>query len=328
MPEVSVIIPTYNHAAYITEAIDSVLAQAYQDLEIIVIDDGSNDSTQDILAPYIKEKKIRYYFQNNKGLSAARNTGLKLATGIFVKFLDSDDFLFPLQIEKHIEQISRINDKLLLTMTNFSMLSPSGRMVDVNVPMVSKESQLAHFILSNRGAIHSYLFPKTLLEEAGGFDEELKACEDFDLKLRLLMMGAHVEKIDYIGCCYRLINTSMSNDTRHMFLQKSKLYEKLNNNFLSNKTNLSFSEKEILLNKNILLIDECFARDLNLDHVLPHTIKMLGILYNTQNKGTHRIISRCLGTKNYSWLEYLYRTSTKRNYKNEILTQEISWKPR
>ena len=107
--KVSVIIPTFNCAQLIAEAIDSVLAQTCADVEIIIVDDGSTDNTKEVISPYLKDKRIQYTFQQNKGLAAARNTGIHLATGEFLKFLDSDDFLYPQQIEMQINARNMVN---------------------------------------------------------------------------------------------------------------------------------------------------------------------------------------------------------------------------
>jgi glycosyltransferase involved in cell wall biosynthesis len=93
MPRVSVVIPTYNRASFVREAIDSVLAQTFTDFELIVIDDGSTDDTPAVLAPY--GNRIRYIRQENRGEGMARNAGLAVATGEWVSFLDSDDLMLP-----------------------------------------------------------------------------------------------------------------------------------------------------------------------------------------------------------------------------------------
>ena len=90
---VSVVIPTYNYAHFVTGAVESALAQTYPDREVIVVDDGSTDDTRDRLAPF--EGRIRYIHQENQGLSAARNTGIRAARGALVAFLDSDDLWHP-----------------------------------------------------------------------------------------------------------------------------------------------------------------------------------------------------------------------------------------
>ncbi|MCP4359414.1 MAG: glycosyltransferase family 2 protein, partial [Chloroflexi bacterium] len=92
-PQVSVIIPTYNSARFLPEALDSVFCQNYDAYEVIVVDDGSTDNTLDVLKPY--RDRIHYICQENAGSAAARNTGLWLAKGEFILFLDADDLMLP-----------------------------------------------------------------------------------------------------------------------------------------------------------------------------------------------------------------------------------------
>ncbi|WP_201352030.1 glycosyltransferase family 2 protein [Hydrogenimonas urashimensis] len=98
-PSVSVIIPTYNRRRYLDEAIESVLAQRYEPLELIVVDDGSTDGTQEIVARY---PFIRYIYQENAGQAAARNRGIREATGEFLAFLDSDDLWMPGKLRRQV----------------------------------------------------------------------------------------------------------------------------------------------------------------------------------------------------------------------------------
>jgi glycosyltransferase involved in cell wall biosynthesis len=106
MPTVSVIIPTYNRANYICEAIDSILAQTYADYEIIVVDDGSTDGTRQALQRWIDDGTICYYYQENRGESAARNHGIRKARGQYIAFLDSDDLFLPTKFEKQVACLS------------------------------------------------------------------------------------------------------------------------------------------------------------------------------------------------------------------------------
>jgi glycosyltransferase involved in cell wall biosynthesis len=103
LPRVSVIIPTFNRAQFVTEAIDSVLSQSYKDYEIIVVDDGSTDDTKGTLKRY--GEKIKYIYQKNSGVSAARNTGINEAKGVWVAFLDSDDEWIKNYLSVQVEQI-------------------------------------------------------------------------------------------------------------------------------------------------------------------------------------------------------------------------------
>jgi len=107
---VSVIIPTYNCAQFITEAIESALMQTYTDIEIVVVDDGSTDNTKEILKPYIEKNFLTYIYQENQGPGAARNTGIKAATGEYIAFLDADDTLTEDSVEKRINLIEGSSD--------------------------------------------------------------------------------------------------------------------------------------------------------------------------------------------------------------------------
>ena len=101
MPRVSVVIPTYNRREYVQEAIDSVLAQSYTDYELIVVDDGSNDSTGEALHSRYGDR-LAYEWRPNAGVSAARNRGLELARGEFIAFLDSDDVWLPQKLQQQV----------------------------------------------------------------------------------------------------------------------------------------------------------------------------------------------------------------------------------
>ena len=97
----SIILPTFNRANFITKAIESVINQTYKNWELIVIDDGSTDNTEEIIQKFIKkEKRITYYYQKNQERSAARNNGIKRAKGDYICFLDSDDLYYPTHIDQ------------------------------------------------------------------------------------------------------------------------------------------------------------------------------------------------------------------------------------
>jgi len=110
MGKVSVIIPIYNRLQYLPAAIGSVLNQTYQDFEIIVVDDGSTEDVKGKISEYIKQnpsKKIKYFYQENKGVSAARNRGIKEATGEYIAFLDSDDIWVPEKLSLQTEYLAK-----------------------------------------------------------------------------------------------------------------------------------------------------------------------------------------------------------------------------
>ena len=109
MPRVSVIIPTYNRANMVGDAVQSVLEQSYADWELIVVDDGSQDNTRDVLADY-SDPRIRYIYQENRKLPGARNTGIRAGTGEYVAFLDSDDLFTPGKLERQVAVLDRSPD--------------------------------------------------------------------------------------------------------------------------------------------------------------------------------------------------------------------------
>ena len=186
---ISVIIPTYNRGSFLQEAISSVLAQDYfsgrkpgHDWELLIIDDGSDDGTRDVVRAF--GDRVQYLCQEHRGVSAARNAGLGLARGTFIAYLDSDDLWkkekLRLQMEfmaAHAEAMACCTEEIWIR--HGRRHNPmkkhqkhSGWIFDKVVPLC---------LLS----LSSALFRRTVFEEIGNFDEDLPACEDYDLGLRL-----------------------------------------------------------------------------------------------------------------------------------------------
>ncbi len=197
MPHVSVIIPTYNRARYVTAAIDSVLAQTFTDYEIIVVDDGSTDNTKEVLQSY--KDKIHYIYQPNKGVSAARNTGIKAAKGEWIAFLDSDDEWLPEKLEMQMCDL-RQYPGAVLSSTNVRFESPNTNLLDhfkdCLCYSIAEPTYIA--IPGNINFTTSYLFTSTVVAdrrsivEVGMFCEHLTLFEDLDLWLRLSTKGGFV----------------------------------------------------------------------------------------------------------------------------------------
>jgi glycosyltransferase involved in cell wall biosynthesis len=179
---VSVIIPTYNRARIIKEAVDSVLAQDYKDFELIVVDDGSSDNTAEVLTGYGDD--VRVIFQENKGVSAARNRGIAEACGELVAFLDSDDLWLPQKLSAQVEFFNQRTDALIcqteeIWVRNGIRVNPRQRHKKPS-GMIFKPS--LGLCLVSPSAV---MIRRDLLDRTGGFDETLPACEDYDLWLRI-----------------------------------------------------------------------------------------------------------------------------------------------
>lgn len=190
-PRVSVIIPTFNRRDYLPIALDSVLAQTYTDYEIIVIDDGSNDDTRGVLAPY--EKNIRYFYQENRGIAAARNRGIEESRGAYIALLDSDDYWLPPKLERQVHGLEE-NPQWGMIATRCSSISPDGRFRRHNRPGRSGWV-LTDLFKSNFIRTSSAVITRACLEQVGLFDITLPECEEYDLWLRI----AHRYPIGFIN---------------------------------------------------------------------------------------------------------------------------------
>ena len=181
-PQVSVIIPTYNRAWVIKEAIDSVLTQDYTEFELIVVDDGSTDQTFDVLESYRNDIKV--LSQKNKGVSAARNRGIAEASGNFIAFLDSDDLWLSQKLSVQIDFFNQTPDALIcqteeVWIRNGLRVNPKKRHKKPS-GMIFKPS--LRLCLVSPSAV---MIRRHLLDRVGRFDETLPACEDYDLWLRI-----------------------------------------------------------------------------------------------------------------------------------------------
>lgn len=179
---VSVIIPTYNRAWVLKEAIDSVLAQDYKDFELIVVDDGSTDNTSQILDSY--DQDLIVLRQSNKGVSAARNRGIAAACGRLIAFLDSDDLWLPRKLSSQVDFFNSnpaavINQTEEIWIRNGVRVNPKNRHHKFSGMIFERSLGLC---LVSPSAV---MIKKNLFSKVGGFDESLPACEDYDLWLRI-----------------------------------------------------------------------------------------------------------------------------------------------
>lgn len=180
-PKVSVIIPNYNYSQYLREAIDSVLAQTVVDIEIIVVDDGSTDSSKEILDSY--GERIRAVFQQNQGVSAARNHGVSLSQGEFVAFLDADDAWLPGKIER---QLDLFDGDPHLGLVHVGVVDIDGDGKEIREHIDGREGSVSEDLLYFDmsvilGGGSGLMVPRRIFDEAGGFDAKLSTSADWDM---------------------------------------------------------------------------------------------------------------------------------------------------
>ncbi len=182
-PKVSIIIPTYNNVRYIGQAVASALVQTYPSFEVIVIDDGSTDGTREVLS--IWRNRIRYVWQENQGVSAARNHGLRLARGEYIVFLDGDDLLRPSKLALQADVLDAEPD-VSVVHSGWRRMADDGRFLETICPWENAPNlDLKSWLLWKPAFLGAMMFRRRQLVEIGGFDESLRQAEDVDLMLRL-----------------------------------------------------------------------------------------------------------------------------------------------
>lgn len=183
MEKVSILIPVFNMEKYLAQTIESALGQTYKNIEIIVINDGSSDRSSEIAQSF--KDSITYFYQDNKGLCHALNSGLRIAQGDYIALLDHDDVLMPKKIEKQIE-VFRRNPEYGLVFTNGVRIDGAGQIIkesfycdDVPEGRVFKELFLRMFVSGP-----TMMFPKRVLDVVGNFDT---AClvQDYQMALKI-----------------------------------------------------------------------------------------------------------------------------------------------
>jgi len=188
-PLVSVVIPVYNDEQYIQECLESVLNQDYENLEIIVVDDGSSDSTPKILQTF--DKRLHYIHQENRGTAAALNKGIQNANGELIAWLSSDDLFLPKKIERQVEQFLK-NPLLELVYTDWIMIDSHGQeLKSVHCPSPPAERFVIEMLKNNFINGSSVIIRRECFERVGYFDETLPADSDGDMWFRMLKKGCH-----------------------------------------------------------------------------------------------------------------------------------------
>ncbi len=183
MPLVSIIIPVFNRKKLLERAIQSVLKQSFKDFELFIVDDGSDDGTQNL--SILNDRKITFIrLEKNSGVSKARNIGVKKSSGEWIAFLDSDDEWFAQKLEKQIGWC-RENPEFEIMQTKEIWIR-NGK--QVNPPMTHQKFQGDLFAASLQRCMitpSSVLLKRSLFETTGGFNETFPVCEDYDLWLRI-----------------------------------------------------------------------------------------------------------------------------------------------
>jgi glycosyltransferase involved in cell wall biosynthesis len=222
-PYVSVIVPCYKQAQFLAQAVRSVMAQRFAAWECIIVNDGSPDATAEVSRSLVeRDPRIRYVEQSNQGLPAARNAGIDRARGRYLHFLDADDLLAPGGLGWLVTAMGGAEDRIVVMGHRFFGVDcDEAGAVDVT-PVAARPSlpSLVHF---NPAPVHSYLSSRRAVDAVGGFELMLRACEDWDLWLRLALAGAELIHVPQIGAYYRRYPGTMSGDRQRMLSARTEV---------------------------------------------------------------------------------------------------------
>lgn len=223
MPLVSVVIPSYNSASYVTAAVESVLQQSCADLEVLVIDDGSTDDTRAVISSF--GAPVRYYHQPNSGVSVARNRGIAESTARYVAFLDADDTWFPSKLERQLDAMARAPG-FGLCYTGFRFVDDALRPLRDFHPRQFDDALEAVLFEGNIvSSICTVLVERALFEEVGGFDPALSQCADWDMWVRLARRTRFLA-LDEVLVTYRQHATNMSRSAPLLERDSRRVLEK------------------------------------------------------------------------------------------------------
>jgi len=184
-PLVSVIMATYNKADYIERAVKSVLAQNYKNIELIIVDDGSTDGTKELIQPFLSDQRIYYFQEENKGVSIARNNGVRISKGKYIAILDSDDFWCQIdKLEKQVDFLEKNKDYALVG-GGAIKIDKRGKEI-TRYLLFEKDEDIRKVILVDNAFAHvTTLFRKDIFERVGGYSEEFDGLEDRELWLKI-----------------------------------------------------------------------------------------------------------------------------------------------
>lgn len=254
---VSVVMPAYNAEKYIDESIVSVIKQTFTDWELIVVDDGSTDTTAKIIKKYADaDSRIRYIYQQNKRLGAARNTAIQAAKGEWIAFLDSDDLWLPQKLEKQLEAAKSFETDVTFT-NGYILYEENGQSEEYNSMYGAFTGREIYRFLfwGNFIPVLSVLLKKSVADKIGFQDESpyVYGCEDWDYWMRISKSGATFFGMDDRLFTYRIHKGAMSQNLINMKMAECYLlYKNLDFSFFNKQEQAQIRQRFSGLAKQII----------------------------------------------------------------------------
>ena len=216
-PLVSIITPVFNGERYLSEAIDSALSQTYSNFELLIVNDGSSDNSQEIIKPYLTDKRIHYFEKTNGGVASARNYALRHAQGEYIAFLDQDDKWLPNKLTLQVNYLESHND-VGLYYAKQQVVDTDGLAFSFDWPTGVTGSCLREVFQRNQITILTTLVRKSAIDEAGFFNEALSGTDDYDMWMRILLKHP-IHFDNTVLAEYRLHDTNVSLDSFKMTIR-------------------------------------------------------------------------------------------------------------
>lgn len=220
-PLVSIILPAYNTERYLAESIDSVLRQSFPDFELIIINDGSTDNTQAIIDTYTtRDPRIVVIQQDNRGLVATLNSGIKKARGTYIARIDGDDPWFDNKLQAQVDELL-CDPGLVLIGGGFEIVDENGYFIETILPPTRDEDIRRTLLLRNSFGHASVVFKKDAVIKAGLYDDKYKVTEDYNLWIKLSGLG-RVKNLPYPIYRYRINMSGLSQQNSDKQMEETK----------------------------------------------------------------------------------------------------------
>lgn len=223
-PLVSVVIATYNMGKFLPEAMDSALNQTYENIEVIVIDDGSSDDTKEVIKSYLTDTRVRYIVQENKGQSSAKNKGICESRGEYVAFLDADDIWVPEKLEMQIPVFAKAKN-IGIVYARMLYIDETGRGIRILNTELFRGQISSQLFVCNFVGFGTAVVKRECFDRLGGFREEIRMGIDYELWLRFSTQY----EFDYVDCPllrYRVWGGQMSSNWKGRYLSGIQIMEK------------------------------------------------------------------------------------------------------
>lgn len=305
--KVSIIIPSHNYGFIIKETLENLQAQEYQNWEALIIDDGSTDNTEEIVSSFTRnDPRIQYHFQENKGVSAARNHGFRKSVGAYIQFLDADDLLSKQKLSKQVDFMES-HSEVDISYTDhiyFENDEPTKEYPDYEMnnhhwlQKIDSEGYdaLNLLIYSNIAVVSSPLLKREIVEKVKGFPEDSKYTEDWEFWFLCAIQGAHFSFLYEPAANTRIRIHNRNTSKNIQTMQAGELtFRKRIVNYVNEANILSEGEKTKLLDRNNASTQKLYKYMMY--HIDLTSLEQLKVMYALTNP--LKFISFCFKSLNY-----------------------------